>query len=79
MDLNKYNDYHIEYLERKPLPTICENCNDDCGSCDNAGLRWYLSEKDELILERKAKANRIKRLLQDIENIDNRLLELGVE
>lgn len=76
MDLNKYKDHHIEYLEADPLPAVCENCEEDCGSCDNAGLRWYLSEKDDLIIQRKAKAKSIERCLRDIERIDRRLAEL---
>ena len=56
MDLDRYSDYHIEYIEADPIPEVCNGCNDDCGSCENAGLRWYLSKKDELIISRKGKA-----------------------
>lgn len=53
MDLDKYRDYHIEWIEADPPPEVCNGCNEDCGSCDNAGLRWYLSKRDELIIKRK--------------------------
>ena len=37
MDLDKYRDYHIEWIEADPPPEVCNGCNEDCGSCDNAG------------------------------------------
>ena len=70
MNLDKHKDYRIEYIEADPLPEVCNNCNEDCGSCDNAGWRWHLSEKDRLILERKGKAQAIKRLIREIERLD---------
>ena len=70
MDLDRYSDYHIEYIEADPISEVCNGCNDDCGSCENAGLRWYLSKKDELIISRKGKAQAVKRLLREIARID---------
>ena len=79
MDLNRYKDYRLQYVEAEKLPEECENCNDDCGNCENAGLRWKLGEKDALILERKSKAKAVERLLRDIERIDNRIKEFETE
>ena len=76
MLLDKYQNYQIKYIEKEPLPTICNGCEEDCGSCDNAGLRFYLSEKDSLIMQRKAKAQAIKRLMRELETIDNRLRQM---
>ena len=70
IDLEKYKDNHIEWIEADPPPAVCNGCNEDCGSCDNAGLRWYLSKRDELIIQRKSKAKAIERLLREISRID---------
>ena len=70
VDLEKYKGYHIEYIEADPIPEVCNDCKEDCGSCDDFGLRWYLSKKDELIIHRKAKVKAIERLLREINRID---------
>lgn len=77
MDLDKYSDYHVEYIEVENLPQECNGCREDCGNCDSAGLRWYLSEKDNLILQRKAKADHVKRLLRDLEKLDVKIAHFG--
>lgn len=47
-----------------------EDFNCDCGSCENAGERWYLSRRDELILQRKAAEKAIERFQRKIAAID---------
>lgn len=70
MDLDKYGNEHIEYLEADPVPEVCKNCDDDCYYCDYGGLRWRLTERALLVLKRKSKARAVKKLLQEIERID---------
>ncbi len=60
----------MEYIEANPLPPECENCNEDCGSCDIAGKRWYLSKADELRLQRKSLLKAIERYERQIARID---------
>lgn len=48
----------------------------DCGSCDNAGERFYLSRRDELTLLKKGKQRAIERLEREIQAIDNELAQL---
>ena len=64
----------MEYLEANPLPVECQNCEDeDCGECDFAGKRWYLSRSDELKLKRKGLRKAIERLERQIQAIDAEL------
>lgn len=63
----------MEYIEANPLPPECENCKEDCGSCDIAGKRWYLSKADELRLRRKGLIKAIERLERQINEIDAEL------
>jgi len=38
----------MEWIEAKPLPLECENCQEEeCYNCDFAMKRWCLSEEDE--------------------------------
>ena len=70
-------DLSMEWLEANPLPVVCENCEEeDCYNCDHAGERWYLSERDELLLQKKAKEQAIRRLQRQIQEIDNKLAAL---
>lgn len=50
-----------------------EDFNCDCGSCEHAGERWYLSRRDELILQRKAAEKAIERFQRKIAAIDKEL------
>lgn len=64
----------IDYIETSPLPQVCVDCEEeDCYNCDNALERWRLSEKDELLLQKKLKLQAIKRLEYQIEEIDKKL------
>lgn len=45
----------------------------DCGSCENAGARWYLSRLDELKLTRKSLLKAIDRNKGQIEEYQRRL------
>ena len=73
VDLDKYCNYQVEYIEEHILPSECKECNEDCGSCDNALLRWSITNKDKLILQRKVKCTQVRRLLRDIERIDEEI------
>ena len=67
----------IEYIEADPLPLVCQQCKEQyCDECDHAGERWYLSERDELLLQKKAKEQAIRRLQRQIQEIDNKLAAL---
>lgn len=70
---DKYKNYQIEFIEVEPLPKACIDCKDDCGSCENAGERWYLSKKNQLIIKRKYKIKAVERLLREINQIDAEL------
>ena len=64
----------IEWLEVKPLPEECVNCQEDCYDCDTAGKGWTLSRVDELRTKRRLIVRVIKRLQQQIDSIDKELL-----
>ena len=67
----------MEGIETTPLPTICQNCQEeDCYACDHAGKRWRLSPQDELRLRRKGLLKAIARLQKQIDDIDRQLSEL---
>jgi hypothetical protein len=70
VDLELYKDHRIEYKEADSLPAECIGCNDDCGSCDFAGLRWQLSKRDQLILQRKMKVKSVERIMREISRLD---------
>ena len=64
----------MEYIEANPLPIECQECQDeDCGECDVAGKRWYLSRADELRLKRKGLLKAIERMERQIKKIDEEL------
>ena len=44
-----------------------------CYHCDHAGKRWYLSQKDDLLLRRKMLLKSIARTQKQIEEIDKEL------
>ena len=53
----------MEYLERDPLPLICQECHEvDCYECDYAMARWYLADEDEAVLIERLQEQRRKRL-----------------
>lgn len=57
----------LEWIEADPLPEECTSCcEEDCGSCDYAGKRWYLSREDKLRLRKKGLLHTINRLKQRI-------------
>lgn len=60
----------MEWLEANPLPEMCQGCQEDCGNCDHALSRWYLSEEDELRLKRKGLIKAIERLQRQVDEID---------
>lgn len=67
----------MNYIEANPLPEECVACKEqDCGECDFAGKRWYLSRKDELILQRKGLLKAIERNERKIREIDKELESL---
>ena len=68
----------MNYIEANPIPLACQKCEEsgvvgDCGSCDNAGERWYLSRRDELLLKRKGLLKAIERYERQIDAIDREL------
>ena len=68
----------MNYIEAEPKPVACQKCEEsgivrDCGTCDNAGDRWYLSRKDELLLKRKSLLKAIERYERQIDAIDREL------
>jgi len=68
----------MEWLEADPLPKECEACKEEeCYHCDIAGQRWFLSRKDNLYLSRQLKMQAIRRLQQQIEEINRELEVLG--
>ena len=55
----------IQWLEKVPLPQVCETCEEaDCDVCEHALERWYLSPEDELALKAKLLDKSIARALQ---------------
>ena len=74
----------MEWIEANPLPQVCRDCEADgkeidCGSCEYGGLRFYLSEADELKTTRKGLLRRIERDNARVKEIEARLKELGIE
>ena len=66
----------LEYKEVSPIPTECINCEEqDCGECDIAGLRWVLTKRSELELQRKIKLKAIERFQRELAEIDRQLSE----
>ena len=68
----------MEWIETNPLPMVCQECQqqeeiDDCGSCEYAGERWFLSRNDRLLLEKKAAENAIRHFQRRIAAIDKEL------
>ena len=65
----------MEWLETVPLPPECQNCQEeDCHNCDYAGIRWYLSQEDDLRMRRKGLIRAMERLQQQVDAIDRELL-----
>ena len=48
----------------------------DCAECDTTGKRWYLSEREELLLRKKGIIQAIERLMRQLDEIDAALLRL---
>ena len=64
----------MEYIENSVAPAACIECDaKDCYECDHAGERWQLTELSKLLLKRKAKENAIKRLQQEIMQLDREI------
>lgn len=61
----------MEWKEVEHLPEECLDCNEEnCYNCDIACKRWYLPENEELNLKRKSLLHSIKRLHQQVIEID---------
>ena len=73
VDLDKYKNHSVMHYEADTIPSQCNDCFEDCDSCDIAELRWPLSPIDKLILLRKAKCAEVRRLLRSIEQIDTEI------
>ena len=44
----------IQWLERVPLPQVCETCEDaDCDVCEHALERWYLPPRRRIGIKGK--------------------------
>lgn len=56
-----------------------EDFNCDCGSCDYALDRFYLSREDELMLKRKGLEKAVARLQRQISVIDEELKQIKKE
>ena len=56
-----------------------EDFNCDCGSCDYALDRYYLSREDELRLKRKGLEKAVARLQRQISVIDEELKQIKKE
>ena len=74
----------MEWIEANPLPQVCQECEaeqreGDCGSCEYGGLRFYLSEEDELKVSRKGLLRRIERDQAKVKEIEAKLDELGAD
>ena len=68
----------MEWIEANPLPPACIECeargeDEDCGSCEHGGERFYLSREDELYLLRKGKIKAIQRLQRELQAIDDEI------
>ena len=64
----------MNWIEANPLPEECQKCmRQSCYHCDHAGKRWYLSQKDDLLLRRKMLLKSIARTQKQIEEIDKEL------
>ncbi|MBQ2661131.1 MAG: hypothetical protein IJF80_00585 [Clostridia bacterium] len=64
----------MKWLEADPLPVVCQGCQEqDCHGCDYAGMRWYFSPKDELLIRRKGLIKAIERLRRQVDEIDRQL------
>ncbi len=67
----------MKWTEADPLPPECLACREgDCTECDTAGKRWYLSEREELLLRKKGIIQAIERLMRQLDEIDAALLRL---
>ena len=64
----------MEWLEAKALPEECVNCQEDCYHCDIAGKRWTLAREEDLHAKRQLMVKAIKRLSQQVEEINKELL-----
>ena len=56
-----------------------EDFNCDCGSCDYALDRYYLSREDELKVRKKGLQKAIERLQRQIKEIDLELEQLTIQ
>lgn len=64
----------MNWIEADTLPEACQRCvQQSCYNCDHAGKRWFLSQKDDLLLRRKMLLKTIARSQKQIEEIDKEL------
>ena len=67
----------MKWIEINQLPAECSGCEQQsCYNCDNAGKRWILSEKDDLVLRRRMLEKAILRAQRQIEEIDRELAKI---
>lgn len=67
----------MKWTEVDPMPEECKVCREeDCYNCDVAGKRWELSREDKLRTDRTLKIQAIRRLQQQVAEIDRQLREL---
>ena len=53
----------MRWIEADPIPEECKSCTEeDCCTCDIAGMRWVLSKEDELQSSRMLMVRAIERL-----------------
>ena len=64
------------WQEADTIPKECRNCKKDCYSCDIAGKRWSLSQRDSLLIKRKMMVRAVERLQRKIAEIDKELKKL---
>ena len=65
------------WRESNPLPKTCAVCKEeDCYNCEFAGVRWHLSEEDELKVKRKMLERHMEQLQRKIAEIDRELEKL---
>lgn len=64
----------MNWIDAVSLPEECQKCEQQsCYNCDVAGKRWFLSQKDDLLVRRKMLLKSIERSQKQIDEIDKEL------
>lgn len=67
----------MAWIEANPIPADCNACTrQSCYNCDNAGKRWVLSDKEDLLLRRRMLLKAMQRTQKQIEDIDKKLSQI---